>query len=384
MLHLPEALPDETLYSLLGRIAVVNGMTDHLRVFEKAFGHRRPTSIVRTTTGLSRFCDQTGGAYGELHSLITHFTIAPVHTHLNMFPFDESKPRKRLSAWLHGGVFDYSGNTRNEWRECPRCRSEDEERLGFSYWRRFHQLPTTYHCPIHKELLRSSIIPGAHLHDHFWLPHELSFTSMATEVVKPSVATALASIGKDALNDFSEPFNWVAIRGSFYSALRDRRLLTRTGKIKLQDCLNDFYGMLTLNEERAAITGWPIRQMLSELQKDMLNTPIQFYLLLVYWLFGTWQHFKECCKWGATFNYSIDSFQTGVKTPTHTPDGNQTLLNHYRRICVDYLYNNPIGTRAEFMKQEYRSFRWLRHNDGEWLDHHLPLSSRNNISGLFS
>lgn len=374
MLHLPEALPDETLYSLLARITAVNGMDDHLQIFKELFGHRSPTSIIRTSSGIHRFWEVTGGAYGSLDAIRSKLTILPLLRHLSF----SGNPNK--VTWLSGSTFDYSGNTRNEWRMCLECRDEDEAVLGFSYWRRSHQLPTSFLCPTHGKPLRRPIILGRKLHDRFWLPHELDVPEAPMPnglAIKPDVALALARIGMEVLNDGDEPFPAEVIRDTFWGAIEDRFLLTLAGKIRWRECLNDFYDTTKLDED-ATISEISIKQLLIGLQELKTSVPIQHYVLLVYWLFGTWQSFKEHCKWVATINSPV-SYSCSGAVSNQLPKDLSAMRDDYRRVCINFIRDNLNATRADFLDKEYKCFRWLKRNDSQWLERHLPVPPRSGI-----
>jgi len=375
MLHLPEVFPDETFYSLLARISALNGMSNHLQVFRELFGHPSPTSIVNASGGIDRFCDLTRGAYGTVGTIRCRMTIYPLLAHLNVFPPVDGQANRNLATWLDGSAFDYSGNTRNEWRQCPVCLIDDETYLGVSYWRRSHQLPSTYCCPTHGEPLRRFTLPGKWLHERFWLPHELDAQAAAPDSIrfKPDVSKALATIGNDALNDNSEPFHADVIRNTFYEAIRDRHLLTRTGKIRWPECLDDFNSAMHLVSCNPTIPEWSIRQLLLGLQGSKTDVPIQHYVFLVYWLFGTWKHFKLRCSWVATLHYPSGSLPCRKAATNSAEKEQQSLLDGYRQVCMNYLQHNPTASRSEFLKQEYKCFRWLLRNDSKWLDSHFPM-----------
>lgn len=386
MLHLPKSLSDETLYSLLARIAAVNGVADHLQFFRELLGQHQQTSIIGFSNGLSELSERTCGIYGSFEMIRSELTIFPVLQHLNVFTYPLFRGRSSKMIWLDGRKFDYSGNTRYEWRECPECRNKDELDLGFSYWRRSHQLPTTYCCATHGAPLRRLVILGRRLHDRFWLPHELDAQSdsAGSDSIDPEVAMALAIIGRDALNDQDQPFHPKVIRDTFYEAIKDRNLLTRVGKIRLKESLSDFNCSMRLEGSGATIPEAMIRQLLFELNISKGTVAIQHYVLFVYWLFGTWKYFKECCKWVASMSYPDNWFDCGNEDPLST--GNmQNLQENNRKICINFILTNPAATRADFLNLEYKCFRWLLRNDPLWLDAILPIpSSANAQINLFS
>jgi hypothetical protein len=107
--------------------------------------------------------------------------------------------------------------------------------------------------------------------------------------------------------------------------------------------------------------------------------PVQHYVLLVYWLFGTWKSFKERCKWVATINYPTGSHISDAEKSSPSKKDLPALLDENRRICINYMLENINATRAEFLEREYKCFRWLKRNDADWLDRHLPVSSRADV-----
>ena len=59
------------------------------------------------------------------------------------------------------------------WKSCPRCRHNDVEKYGTSYWHVKHQIPGLLMCPQHRETLEKSAIPISNLHCGT-LPHQVS------------------------------------------------------------------------------------------------------------------------------------------------------------------------------------------------------------------
>lgn len=382
MLHLPEALPDETLYSLLGRTARVNGMDDHLQIFDRLFG-RHATSIVRVTEGIGRFCIATNYLYGTLDKILQRFTHFPLQTHLDTAISREGNIGK-IPIWLHGGAFDHSGNPDREWRVCPMCSQDDNTRLGFSYWRRSHQLPTSIVCPDHEIGLIRKRIPGQKLHEKFWLPYEINdHDNNHTLVIHDHVSKALARIGKDGLHDCSVPHPPAVIQNTIIEMLRSKRLITNSGKLRLNECLELIVDHIGLDTSESS---WDreIRRLLMGLTGLNYRVTHQNYVLLVYWLFGSWHHFKERCDWQSVFDQGIDHQAKQSKNNSIAFDNHKRLVWKHREICIDFMNSNPEASRGDFLRDRYKSFHWLLHNDSSWLERHLPVTAkRSQQTGLF-
>lgn len=371
MLHLPDALFDETLYSLLGRIAVINGLRNHLQIFEELFDEAAPTSIVGATGKISRFCESTNYLYGGVERVRYQFTLHPVVVRLNASA-KVARAVSKISTRFDGSGFEYAGNVRHEWRECTRCRDRDLEELGFSYWRRAHQLPTTAYCRLHGVPLKKVVLLGSWLHERFWLPHQLvTQRSIVEEKFDPDTAMALTRLGEDALCDRQKPFRPEIIHDTFYEALHERGLITPAGKIRLVQAAADFNFTIKVCSETLKNH---IRILLTALEGIGKPVPNQLNLLLVFWLFGTWKHFVERCQWIATINFPGSGWNQ-----TECADNDEDVLRAndcYRRACLKFIQNNPTASRSVFLRQEYHTFRWLLHNDAAWLEQEFPSGSR--------
>lgn len=378
MLHLPEALPDETLYSLLARIAHVNGCDDHLDIFVMLFGQKRPASIVRTADGLDRFCDATNGVYGTLEKILQKFTHYPLEVHLNVAVSKDNLPGSGKSIWLNGGCYDYSGNPSRVWRECPQCRRGDEVKLGFSYWRRSHQLPTSVCCPVHGDILVLKNLPGQMLHERFWLPHEVeSYVENDDITIHEGAGKALAEIGRDGLQDRSLPHDSAVIMSTFLEMLRQKGCLARSGKLKLKECMESFCASTGLGHDKS-IWVHEFKRLLRGVIGIDHKMARQNYVLLIYWLFGSWQHFKECCKWQSVMDAGVH-YPSGLTGNELAGVGDHNLLVlHHRGICLEFMKSNPDAGRGDFLKGRYKSFRWLLHQDRAWLGKQFPLRVKNN------
>ena len=62
MLILPESWPDETIYSLLAKIARVNGLSP-LEVIGLLSGEKYPMSVIGCPVNIKHFCESIKGAY---------------------------------------------------------------------------------------------------------------------------------------------------------------------------------------------------------------------------------------------------------------------------------------------------------------------------------
>lgn len=141
---IPEIMPDELATSFLQRIAAVNGYRLDKRFTEALFRSLGIASSSKSHVYLIR-------ALAELtrmnpHEFIRQHTLVPYTRAISPVTYDIPGREKR-PYWSEEKT-DLS-LLRDLLYQCPRCASDDAIELGFSYFRRQHQIPGIYQCAIH-------------------------------------------------------------------------------------------------------------------------------------------------------------------------------------------------------------------------------------------
>ena len=143
MLLLPESWPDETLYSLLARIALVNGSTNHVELVRNLLGVKRATSVISASINLSHFCDVTRNMYGSPREVLQNFSVLVARARLG--ELDGSTLAEIECGALAPPLVDMVFGGNGHWRLCARCAEYDAKTYGIAYWHQAHQLPTSYY-----------------------------------------------------------------------------------------------------------------------------------------------------------------------------------------------------------------------------------------------
>lgn len=179
----------------------------------------------------------------------------------------------------------------------------------------------------------------------------------------------------DALADNSMPFPQATIFAAYKAGLTQNGLLSSTAGIRMAEYCNEF--RLRLGELSLLASGLSRpkvnnpRQLLYGISDNLIPRPFA-RLMLIRFLFGSWDTFKEQCRWQDTLIPCLpESRNHQVQIPLH-----EVLLREYRQVCLDYKASCSFPTRYEFMRCSYRAFRWLRHNDQEWLNYELPTKQK--------
>lgn len=110
-------------------------------------------------------------------------------------------------------------------------------------------------------------------------------------------------------------------------------------------------------------------------------------VILIHWLFGEWAAFKERCEWSSILGDPSAAARLrnigGVARGSVNSIESAIILEH-RQVCLDYMRKCLTPSRLEFLKTNYRSFRWLLHRDRNWLDAQLPVPPKQVVQlGLF-
>jgi hypothetical protein len=157
---MPELLPDELLYSFIGRMSTMNALGNTRERMQLFFGERNLIAIVDLPTRLEYFQKALGelSPWSSALQIINQATIYPYHrpflTEYRHIAIENLLLRgsgKSLKTLL-GRVANRFGAA-PELRFCSACLMADIRRYGISYWHRSHQLPGVTACPVHKSSL---------------------------------------------------------------------------------------------------------------------------------------------------------------------------------------------------------------------------------------
>lgn len=377
MLLWPIPLPDETLYSLVARVAKINGTTNVLALCN-SLALSPSLSVMDCRLDLDALCSRNGLPAGVQTTLIDMTSIR-VAAHLAEVD--------SMSAHRILGLADTTQGGLCRWRICPRCAESDITQFGVAYWHRQHQLPASLICADHGVVLERFDIGRARAHERLFLPLDLRECPVLTLseglLDQREFWLGLATVGADALNDMTTPYSSLAVLRSFKIGMHHSGLLTRNGLMRKEAVAYSFEQTLSgicranaVPRPDSVAGAGPIFYGIvdSRTPKPLLR------LLLVYWLFGSWGAFKERCRWEDALG--VDDISGSSSAVRPSPVG--TPLERHRSVCLEYKSAHESPVRAAFLKAHQRSHRWLLNNDRQWLDNELPLPKFRKVQfGLF-
>lgn len=385
MLQWPDPLPDETLYSLIARLAKINGTPSALALCSVLASHPA-ISVMDCQLSLDALCSGGHGLPAGAQRMLAEMTSIGASGHLAEIEaeaFADVMSGQRLVGLTQAAI---GGLCR--WKICLSCVESDLARFGIAYWHRQHQLPASLLCAEHGDVLSRFDIGKAKAHECFFLPMDLtgypSISPSAKIFEQREFWLGLATLGAEALNDKEVPHPHHVVLRSFKMGMHQSGFLTRNGLLRRKSVVDSFeqkLGGICSKDvlPRADVVAGPV-SLLCGIENSRECRPLS-RLLLVYWLFGSWGAFKERCQWEDI----LDSDNNFASLSEAKLQAVGDLLSRYRAICVDYMASVENPTRASFQKAHQKSHRSLLNNDRQWFEKELPVpQSRKAQRDLFS
>lgn len=150
----PDLLPDELLYSFLGRLMLLNALPRPQQSLKTLVGGHQPIPGIEFPHGVATLDAALGTASPGADLLLERATLLPYHR--AFLPDGRAQlVFERLRYGRTAGLKAAIGLAANrfgaftELRYCPQCAREDHFLHGVSYWRRSHHLPGVQVCAHH-------------------------------------------------------------------------------------------------------------------------------------------------------------------------------------------------------------------------------------------
>ena len=367
----PMPLPDEILGSLLARMARMNGFADFRDMSTSSIGHGPVSSFIDAEINLSRDFRYANFAFRGADEVLERMTWCRVLVSLGELG------RERFEAMVRGDVLPTLGaltfSDSAVLGFCPTCRERDLGQYGMSYWHRLHQLPIVFFCPYHGDRVVKMRIKRFTLHKEFPVPSDFELDLNNSEIMSglnENFWRGVAAMVAEALQGGELPDTEIMF-STLADELRRKKFVLPLSGVRLtalaeQIAAQAFENQFSTNWSAAVAFLKRIARSFDEPEAGMILGRI----VLLYWLIGGWEAVRLRCLWRRVFGSESNS-------PMRKAASTRSKFEvQYRRVCTAYLRKYPECTRLDFLKAEYRSFRWLLHNDRVWLDRQLPIPHR--------
>jgi len=231
-----EALPDESLYSLIARLGRINRYSAELTC-RLLLGSQSELRFAEAEVDLSRFAKATQALYGCSKDVLqkhTNFTFRNTIA-TPLLDGGEFKQMEKLLFDAKANLAELSNHDEHIWRWCPQCLKHDLEHVGFTYWRVKHQLPGVFVCSDHRTSLHEATIPFRRRQSTFFFPDNLPLDieafSLCPADINYDLAIKLSSIS-EAISTCTElNINQAMFRHAIKNGLVTKRLITKAGLI---------------------------------------------------------------------------------------------------------------------------------------------------------
>ncbi|WP_055733232.1 TnsD family Tn7-like transposition protein [Agarivorans gilvus] len=234
-MRLPDALPDELLFSRMIRYCSV-GAVPIPEFLKSVYGDHRASINPILTAGLnslsSRYCERK-------NDLLMEQTLAPLFMHY--YPQYKAKLLEAISSTDNYTAIRLSQlscvkeHAQLTLKMCPVCVQKDIRQFGVAYWHRVHQIPAIESCCDHQQQLL-----------HVRLPKRLKLavgypSSFETEQQESSDESFhLAQFSRQVLRQQSKNISKFRT-GSYSDKLSNFGYVTKSGRIRRLKLLSDFY-----------------------------------------------------------------------------------------------------------------------------------------------
>lgn len=308
---LPQWLPDEILFSLASRQHALSGRGLAAVTCRQLFGHSRLGSQHDLPCRIDHFVGSTQGLLGDAITIIRDHTILPFY-----LPFrtaaDENDAYATMRSSAMGslkyrlGILTSRFRAHHPLKACLDCLIEDQCHYGVAYWHLTHQFPGVWICPHHHALLRVSTMKSTGVGRFQWhlpTPDTLSPTraSGSSTIHRESQGVALQGLTNLAVMLAKLPpgfhFESQRLLETYHLALLQRDLRTPSGQIRMQRLAAEFVAAVSPLRgipELAALPGTAqeaASQVGRLLRAPRSGTHPLRHLVLVQWLFGSWDSF---------------------------------------------------------------------------------------------
>lgn len=387
-----EPLPDEMLASLLTRTARLDGYSDYCEVAGILFQRKHVTSFIDCEIDFPRICEFMGDTYDSERFAVQSLTQLYAQAQLGEIEMGALRMIESGNVRPTLGEITFYGVSALNF--CSSCVTYDINRYGFSYWHRCHQIPVVLVCPKHGQPLKRYTCNRPLLHQCFPLPGDEDVTSHGIQlpmVGESALWLGISVLAGKILDGNSMPTDSDRIRDVLLDELHSRKLTTANGNVRkheFETATGQFFPSITDNFREQVLCSLQNPKHLRRSVTESGECRPFVRLLLIYWLFGTWEMFKERCYWRTILGGSLDTtveHDGKVKADqsiAKTYDSN--ARDAHRQICIDYILGKEDPSRIEFLRTHYKSFRWLLHNDRSWLDVQLPVPPKQVVQlGLF-
>lgn len=238
---------DMTFYSWMGLMQLQNGTPNANALSNMLTGNISSGLRTDFPSNLSYFCQRTAHNFGNEIDIARNHTILPYFTSFKNERYWNTSVSLMSGSSVetlkfHLGLPPSNFNDYSPLKFCPECLLNDIAFYGVGYWHRVHQLPSSYLCNKHGEVLQyQPIRENGRERSLLVLPNDQHSQKISLPENAKSTLLRLALLSEYILNlKLPSSFNDMQLQHTYRHGLKENGFLTRRGFIRASDFLGKF------------------------------------------------------------------------------------------------------------------------------------------------
>ncbi len=317
---------DMTFYAWMGLMQVQNGATNANALSKTLTGNISSGLRTDFPSNLSYFCQRAAYSFGNEFDIARNHTILPYYTSFKNEKYWNTSVSLMSGSSVeilkfHLGLPPSNLNAFVPLKLCIECFFNDIALYGVGYWHRVHQLPSSYVCPKHGETLQNqSIREDGRGRSMLVLPNDQHTQQILFPDNAKPILVRLSLLSEKILHlTLPSSFNDMQLLHTYRHGLKENGFLTRRGFIRASEFLGKFQkyysSIKSVQPFGEILTNHKIANFLKLLRKPRGNHHTAEHILMIDFLFGSWELFASTYQWESQFQFDFHNDNSILSTP---------------------------------------------------------------------
>ena len=315
-LILPSLHEDMTFYGWMSATHMLNGYPSAYQLSERLLGNGSAGTRLDFPSHLENFCINTSNAYGDIFSLPVSSTVLPYYLVFRPVNLLDDCIRLMASNSVEHlkfilGLPPTQANQFPHLKFCPDCYDLDVKEVGYGYWHRSHQLPSTHMCSLHGGLLHTYCLrENGRGKTELTLPKFDKNNCIQAPIHSHSLLQSISAMSVKALSGLlPSEFNSKQLQFTYQHGLKQQGLMTPKGQIRVNEFLYQlqkyFYPIQSITPFDKLLNQNKIQHFLKLIRKPRgFHHPLS-HILLIQYLFKSWNLFCSTYQWESQFQLDL-------------------------------------------------------------------------------
>ncbi|HQN65054.1 MAG TPA: TnsD family Tn7-like transposition protein [Methylophilus sp.] len=333
---------DMTFYSWMGLMQLQNGTTNANALSKALTGNLSSGLRTDFPSNLSYFCQRTAHNFGNEIDIARNHTILPYYTSFKSEIYWDTSVRLMSGSSVetlkfHLGLPPSNLNNYSPLKFCPECYLNDIALYGVAYWHRVHQLPSSYLCTKHGEVLQYQLSrEDGRGRSLLVLPNDQHSHQILLPENGKTILVRLSVLSEKILQlKLPSSFNDLQLQHTYRHGLKENGFLTRRGLIRASEFLGKiqkYYSSIqSVQPFGEILSTHKIANFLKLLRKPRGNHHTLEHILVIDFLFGSWELFASTYQWESQFqlDFREDKFTSSLSLESTVNNDLNEIVSRY-------------------------------------------------------